>query len=56
MQWWTNGARSLEGTVLRALKKGNRNTKSLTQSQWHVPFLNMVLHAGIHAEKGRYMR
>ena len=33
------------------LKKGNRNKKVEPTHHWYVLFLNMGLHAGIHAEK-----
>jgi hypothetical protein len=39
--------------VMYVLKKGNRNTKSLAYTPLVVLFLNMGLHARIHAEKDR---
>ena len=39
--------------VMHVLKKGNRNTKVWPTCHWYILFLNMGLHAGIHAEKDR---
>ena len=40
-------------SVMRVLKKGNKNTKCLVYNSFVDIFLNVGLHAGIRAEKDR---